>query len=559
MNESFTVAADGSYAARLTSRPGTELWYPERWTLGGPEPYAVPLPVHQPEDAGSEVLPLADGRVLIARPAPGHWSLALLYPSGPETGEVRLGTVETRQLRLLPPAPCGTRAYALAAERDGRATGVWRVAGGASRTPERVARIEGRCSGGAWLDPEGRLLAVDATGPGGRGPVKTVTVDLARGAVSPLLQITEESEDRLLLADPDSGLLLVRSDAPGQERLGWGVLGSHRPVRFPEVLHPHGTRLTPIAVQPGQTLLPERCGIALRVDTAQGTWLAVWRPGLKELRHVASPPGWLTGQGLWTAEGELRVPYSTAHNPCGLARMRTPLPDTEETPHTAARHPGAGRAGGAASSGAATAGTASRGSTAEGRTPAPATPLRTPAPTPTLPSSRPAPAAASAPARTPALPSSRPAPAAASARPASAPAPALSPSHQAPAPVSVPTSAPAPAPASAPAAPAPSRGPGPGPASPVAPEGAVPVRPAALARWTPLAPVAPPARGAGVAGSGDVTGLQHPHHGGPPTGLLGSMVRRAVSAGGTGSFGLVGEPARKPVPLQQSPLTSGTA
>ncbi|WP_369207126.1 hypothetical protein, partial [Streptomyces sp. PU-14G] len=340
MNESFTVAADGSYAARLTTRAGTELWYPERWTLSGPEPYAVPLPVKQPEDPGSGVLPLADGRVLIARPAPGHHALALLYPSGPDTGELRLGTVETDELRLLPPAPCGTRAYALAAAAGGHATDVWRVAPGAQRTVERVARIEGRCSGGAWLDPEGRLLAVDARGPEGAGPTKTVAVDLgAGGAVSPLLQITEDSNDRLLLADPDSGLLLVRSDAPGEERLGWGVLGSHRPVRFPDVLRPAGTRLTPIALQPGQTLLPERCGVALRVDAAQGTWPAVWRPGLKELRHVASPPGWLTGKGLWTADGELRVPYSTAHNPCGLARMRAPLPDAEDTAAGAERRP----------------------------------------------------------------------------------------------------------------------------------------------------------------------------------------------------------------------------
>ncbi|MBQ1161906.1 hypothetical protein KBZ21_28075 [Streptomyces sp. A73] len=97
--------------------------------------------------------------------------MALLYPSGPETGERRLGTVETDELRLLPPAPCGVRAYALAREPDGRATGVWLVADGSGRPPVRVARLGGRCSGGAWLDPEGRLLALDAAGPDGEGPV----------------------------------------------------------------------------------------------------------------------------------------------------------------------------------------------------------------------------------------------------------------------------------------------------------------------------------------------------------------------------------------------------
>ncbi|NEE36838.1 hypothetical protein G3M53_66970, partial [Streptomyces sp. SID7982] len=67
---SLTLTADGAYAARLTAAPGPpgeRAWYPERWTLDGPEPYAVPLPLDQPEEADSEVAPLADGRVLIRR------------------------------------------------------------------------------------------------------------------------------------------------------------------------------------------------------------------------------------------------------------------------------------------------------------------------------------------------------------------------------------------------------------------------------------------------------------------------------------------------------------
>ncbi|MGP3990418.1 hypothetical protein [Streptomyces sp. 3N207] len=460
MNESFTVAADGSYAARLTTQAGTELWYPERWTLGGPEPYAVPLPVEQPEDADSGVLPLADGRVLIARRAQGRYSLALLYPSGPETGERRLGSVETDELRLLPPAPCGMRAFALARERDGRSTGVWLVTDGSSRPPVRVAQLSGRCSGGAWLDREGRLLALDTAGPDGEGPTKTVAVDLgAGGEVSPLLEIAEDSDDRLLLADRDSGLLLVRSNAPGEERLGWGVLGSHRPVRFPEALHPKDTRLTPIAVQPGQTLLPERCGVALRVDAALrvppgapgpggGAWLAVWRPGMRELRHVASPPGWLTGHGMWTSEGDLCVPYSTAHNPCGLARMRSPLPEGEDM-------------------------------------------------------SGPGPVSRSGPVR-----------------------------GSAPGAVS-----------------------GPGPAS--VGRGAAVAAPSSPSPGTPPRPVEPAEASAPT--SSDVTALQHHDHGVPPSGLLGSMVRRRVSAGSEGSLGTAGETVPKPVPLQQAPLASGTA
>ncbi|MFF3762627.1 hypothetical protein ACFYYR_00810 [Streptomyces sp. NPDC001922] len=321
----LTISAEGSYGARLAGGAETGNWFPERWTLGGPEPYVVPLPGNQPEEPDSELLPLADGRVLIRRRVADRYAFSLLYPTGPGTGELSLGGVVCERLTLLPPVPGGTAAYALA--HGERSTALWRVYDGRPRDassgpvrPEHVVELRGRCSGGAWLDRTGRLLALDQQPPDGR--VKTVAVDLGRGgAISPLLQITEESNDRLLLADPDSGLLLVRSDAPGHERLGWGVLGSSRPVRFPEALRLPDAAVTPFAVQPGQMLMPEHCAVALRIDGAGGSRVGVWRPSGRELRQLTPPEGWLAGAGLWTPDGELRLPYATAEVPCGLARM----------------------------------------------------------------------------------------------------------------------------------------------------------------------------------------------------------------------------------------------
>ncbi|GCB90937.1 hypothetical protein [Streptomyces noursei] len=211
----LTLAADGSYAARLTRHDDAAgNWYPERWTIGGPEPYAVPLPGSQPEEPDSALLPLADGRVVIVRRVADRFTVSLLSPTGPGTQEVLVGAVAARALTLLPPAPGGLDGYALVPAADG--TDVWRVHGGAGG-PERVAVVPGACTGGVWLDHEGRLLAVDRELA---GRTKSVVVDLARGGeVSPLLQITAESDDRLVLADPDSGLLLVRSDAPATT--GW--------------------------------------------------------------------------------------------------------------------------------------------------------------------------------------------------------------------------------------------------------------------------------------------------------------------------------------------------
>ncbi|CAM5390186.1 hypothetical protein [Streptomyces aurantiogriseus] len=333
------ITAAGTYAARL-ARAG-ESWFPERWTLDGPEPYAVPLPAHQPEEPGTEVHPMADGRVLIHRLVRERHAFSLLYPTDPGTGELPLGAVECpdegTRLRLLPPAPCGQRAYALAVGRH--STTLWLVAGGAFG-PEHIAEIPGRCSGGVWLDRTGRILALDREA-GGR--TKAIVVDLERGgAVSPLLQIAAGSDDRLLLADPDSGLLLIRSDAPspGEPRLGWGILGSTLPVRFPESLRLPDCALTPFAIQPGQILVPENCAVALRIDGGFGSWVGVWRPAERYLHQLAAPEGWLGGSGLWTQDGVLRLPYATRTEPCGVARVAVPYIRTPaSTPHSTSEPP----------------------------------------------------------------------------------------------------------------------------------------------------------------------------------------------------------------------------
>ncbi|MER6343803.1 hypothetical protein ACWC10_00615 [Streptomyces sp. NPDC001595] len=318
------ITVDGGYAARL-ARSG-DSWFPERWTLDGPEPYAVPLPGNQPEEPGTEVQPMGDGRVLIRRHVDGRHLFSLLYPTGPGTGELPLGAVEgaDAELWLLPPAPGGDRAYALAVGASSSA--VWLVAGGAFG-PEHLALIPGRCSGGVWLDRTGRMLALDREQD---GRTKTVVVDLERGGeVSPLLQIAADSDDRLLLADLDSGLLLITSDAPspGRARLGWGVLGSTLPVRFPDCLRvAEDCAVTPFAVQPGQILTPESCGVALRIDGPAGSWLGVWRAAERQVHHLPAPEGWLTGTGWWTAAGVLRLPYATEAVPCGVTEVAAPAP-----------------------------------------------------------------------------------------------------------------------------------------------------------------------------------------------------------------------------------------
>ncbi|NUS13833.1 MAG: hypothetical protein HOY69_20910, partial [Streptomyces sp.] len=322
----FTIAADGSYAACLaetvTADGAGRGLLAERWTLGGPEPYAVPLPARQPEDPGTQVLPLADGRVLVRRRVADRWDLVLLHPSGPDTGELPAGSLAGDDVRLLPPVPAAPpAAYALAYEAGACRTGIWRVHGTPEGEPRLVMAVQGRCTGGVWLDRAGRLLALDRE-LGGR--TKAVAADLHTGRVSPLLQITDDSDDRLLLAEPGSGLLLLRSDATGEARLGWGVLGSRRPVRFPDALRVPGVQLTPVAAQPGQILMPEASVVALRAEVPGGAEsLVLWRPGERRLHWRASPPGWIGG-GMWLPRDDLRLPYAAGDLPCGLAAYDPP-------------------------------------------------------------------------------------------------------------------------------------------------------------------------------------------------------------------------------------------
>ncbi len=135
-----TITADGCYAARL-ALAGDSL-FPERWILDGPEPYAVPLPGNQPEEPGTEVQPLADGRVLIHRPADGRHAFSLLYPTGPGTGELPLGTVDRHEgtrLRLLPRPRTAAGRTPSPPAGTARRCGSWRAArpgpSGSRRSP----------------------------------------------------------------------------------------------------------------------------------------------------------------------------------------------------------------------------------------------------------------------------------------------------------------------------------------------------------------------------------------------------------------------------------------
>ncbi|WP_051940835.1 hypothetical protein [Phaeacidiphilus oryzae] len=373
----FTFADDGSYAACLASAPDGG-WHPEVWRLGTgvPEPHTLALPDGRWESLRSQLLALPDGRVLVCRHQEDrHEVVVLSRTDGDGAGEG--GSVAVEQpvaelyapgLRLLPlPAAAGPGPVAVAlatatTDRQGPVTTAWLIfaddgtgpgsgpggLGGPSglagpvaglpagpRGPQRVAEIPGLYGGGLWLDTGGRMLALDRVL---EDRVKSVVVDLAEGTVSPLLEITPESNDRLALADPATGLIVLRSDAPGTDRLGWGILGENVPVRFPECLNQPGAVLHPVAVEPpGTGADPSAEGggagpgrgsaeprVAVQIDRGTGSRLALWQPSTGRLQAVPVPPGRLGGVGHWSASG-LRMPYSAPEHPAAVATVQADL------------------------------------------------------------------------------------------------------------------------------------------------------------------------------------------------------------------------------------------
>ncbi|WP_051970425.1 alpha/beta hydrolase family protein [Kitasatospora azatica] len=313
---SFGFAADGSHAACLAAGPDGG-WYAESWRLtegAAARPTPLPLADRRSENLRTQLVALPDGRVLAVRHEGERHDLVLL---GAER-EQPLATLRMPGLRLLPVpvhgAPDGPVAVALGTDST-PATRAWLVYAD-GRPPRPVAEFPGLHGGGVWLDRTGRLLVLDRLQS---GVVKSVVLDLRLGTVTPLLEIAAGSNDRLVLFDPDTRFLLLRSNAPGEDRLGWGVLGSAEPVRFPDCLHVPGLFLRPVALEPAAGAA-EEVRVAVQIDHGAGSALALWRPSTGRLEPLAVPPGRLGAVGHWSAAG-LRMPYSAPDRPAGLATL----------------------------------------------------------------------------------------------------------------------------------------------------------------------------------------------------------------------------------------------
>ncbi len=306
---SFRFSPDGTHAACLAidERDNPRL---EAWSFDGASARRRLLEVPRSVEIADQLLPLDDGRMLLCRNRGTTHEIALLDPCEGIASEQVLAEVGNPGLRLLPWHGAGSRALAIETDGEGCST-VWRVAL-ARPGLERVTELPDLLHGGVWLDEAGTLLGLDRAEDG--GPLKAGSLDLRSGEWTPLLHVSRRSNDRLLLAGPSSGLVVVSTDAAGEDRLGWAKLGSGEPVRFPEALHHPSHAPRPLALDASE----ER--VLLQLDEGVRSRLVVYAPAKDHLATVEIPAGQVRGTACWDG-CLLRFPFSTPAIPPALATV----------------------------------------------------------------------------------------------------------------------------------------------------------------------------------------------------------------------------------------------
>jgi pimeloyl-ACP methyl ester carboxylesterase len=324
-------AAGGAACCLAGAEVGGDL-HLETWSFAGASASSRPLRLQRQVALPAQPIPLDDGRVLLCRNGDGGHQLSLVTPapegSADEARERVLAMLACRAARLLP-APVasspgvggsgGAWALAIAFDERGQTT-IWRVS---ERQPwlERLVELPGLLAGGVWLDQAGTVLGGEHVERPGEGPASAVAVDLRDGSRTTLLDVSETSHDRLLLASPHSGLLLVSTDADGETRLGWAVANRHEPVRFPAALQHSGARAL--------ALSPDGRRVLLKTDEGVRSRLLAYDPDVDHLAEVPIPDGLVRGTASWTGDG-IRFPFSAPDQPPAVVTLRDGEPAVVE-------------------------------------------------------------------------------------------------------------------------------------------------------------------------------------------------------------------------------------
>ncbi|HVW34800.1 MAG TPA: alpha/beta fold hydrolase [Acidimicrobiia bacterium] len=246
---------------------------------------------------------VADDLLGLCRPtAAGLEVVAVDLDVAAGTGRPRsVVDLATPQTALLPRRPGATTQLLAVVGFDDTTTVLridWREG-----TVCEAGRLPAPVSGGVWLDEAGEKLAVNLEGDSGRTSV--YVVDFGAQTFSRLFEASPESEDRIVLADPATGRVVVTTDAFAYPAVGVAEPNAGPGVRFMAALDEGEDAGEPVALLPdGRTML-------LRHENGVESHL---RFADTESLEVAGPVPLPTGEigGPVVVDGfRLRFPFAT--------------------------------------------------------------------------------------------------------------------------------------------------------------------------------------------------------------------------------------------------------
>lgn len=298
----FTFADDGRGAAALLAHPDDGGLEVEVWRPGPTGWHGRPTGIFAA--VGDQVLPLADGRVLLLWAGGGGSTVVLLDPAEPRRPPTQLCRISARDVRLAPAPPADPVGLASLFAHDGARTRCWRLCPDGTLHPVGPPLI-GFVEGPLWL-PGPRLVATQRLES---GTVRVIGLDPADGPrPSVLLDLGPQGEARALLGAAGAGVLVFGTGAGAGRSLGVCYLAAGRGVRlagavsFPPQLRRSG-RIDPLALDPGGRYLLLRSRPSIRVE------LTVHDLRGRRGWRLVTPPGRPRGPAVWTADG-IAVPWS---------------------------------------------------------------------------------------------------------------------------------------------------------------------------------------------------------------------------------------------------------
>ena len=243
----------------------------------------------------------------LCRPtAAGLEVIALDIDAAAGTGTARtVADLATPQTCLLPRLQ-GAESQLLAVVGFDDTTTLFRI-GWRDGSMTEAGRLPSPIAGGVWLDDTGDKLAVNLVGESGRSSV--FVVDFAAKSFSRLFEASPDSEDRIVLADPASGRVVVTTDAFGYPAVGIAEPRSAAGIRFIPALEEGDEGAEPCGfLSDGRTLvLRHENGVESHIRLADSESLVVAGPMPLPVGEVGAP--------IIQAGRRLRFPFSTPDGP----------------------------------------------------------------------------------------------------------------------------------------------------------------------------------------------------------------------------------------------------